>query len=258
MFRREIDDRELDEAVATYRREGYAHLPAVGDDATMAALGERARAIMHGEITYDGLFFQLDTPSGKYEDLVFGEGWEGPSDAYRKIEKLELDPLYRAWLGNSVFERIAKRVIGGPTSIYRAVLFTKAARGGSNLPFHQDAGLFWGIDRDPELQLWTAIDDAPADAGCVEVYPRTHFGGLASPMGGVVPAAKVEASEAGTKTVQVPAKRGDVLLIHNYVWHRSGRNATDAPRRGFTVCYMPAETKCRRTKRTPRQFMRVF
>ena len=258
MFRRSIDDQELDDAVATYRREGYAHIPAVADDATMEALAARSNEIMHGRVSYDGLFFQLDSASGKYYDLKFGEGWEGPSDHYRKIEKLELDPLFRAWLENPVFERIVRRVIAGPISIYRAVLFSKAAHGGSDLPFHQDAGKFWGIDRDPELQIWTALDDAPVEAGCLEVFPRSHEGGLVTPIGGVVPAERVARSEAGTKTVPVPAKRGDVVLVHNYVWHRSGRNATDHPRRGFTVCYMSAATKCLRTKRTPRTFTRVF
>jgi hypothetical protein len=258
MFRRTLDDEELDRAVADYRREGYAHIPAVGDDATMIALGERARDIMQGRVTYDGLFFQLDAPSGDYEDLRFGVGWEGPSDNYRKIEKLELDPLYRAWLENPVFERIVRRVIAGAITIYRAVLFSKAAHGGSNLPFHQDAGDFWGIDRDPELQIWTALDDAPREAGCIEVVPRSHEGGLVRPIGGVVPADRIERAGAEAKTIAVPAKRGDVILIHNYVWHRSGRNVTDAPRRGFTVCYMSAATRCKRTKRPKRDFVEVF
>ncbi len=256
MFRRTIEDEELEEAITKYRREGFAHIPAVGDEDTMKALGERARQVMHTQV--EGLFYQRDSDSGRYYDLRFGEGWEGPSDAYRKIEKLELEPLYRAWLENPVFERIVRRVIAGPISIYRAVLFTKAARGGSDLPFHQDAGKFWGIDRDPELQIWTAVDDAGLDAGCIEVFPRSHEGGLVTPIGGVVPQDRVAASAAGTKTVPVPAKRGDIILIHNYVWHRSGRNATDAPRRGFTVCYMSAATRCLRTKRAPRQFTEVF
>ncbi len=258
MFRRSIDDAELDQAVATYRREGWAYLPAVGDDATMTALGDRARDIMQGRVRYDGLFFQLDSASGDYRDLKYGVGWEGPSDAYRKIEKLEIDPLYRAWLENSVFERIARRVIAGPISIYRAVVFSKAARGGSNLPFHQDAGDFWGIDRDAELQIWTALDDAPAAAGCIEVVPRTHEGGLVRPIGGVVPPERLASADAEAKTIAVPAKRGDVILIHNYLWHRSGRNVTDHPRRGFTVCYMSAATRCLRKKRPKREFVEVF
>ena len=50
---------------------------------------------MDGDRQYDGLFFQHDSASGRYEDLEYGRGWVGPSRAYRKIEGLERDPVFR-------------------------------------------------------------------------------------------------------------------------------------------------------------------
>ena len=44
------------------------------------------------------VFFQLDASTGKYEDAPIGLGWQGPSLAYRKLEKLEKDPRFCAWL----------------------------------------------------------------------------------------------------------------------------------------------------------------
>lgn len=253
-------------AVAAYRSEGWALLPGVADAATVTALRARADDIARGRVTYPGLFFQPDAATGRYEDLAFGQGWIGPDAEYRKIEKLELDPLFRAWIENPAFERIVRAVIPGPVAIYRAVIFAKAARGGSDIPFHQDAGRFWGLDRDPELQIWTALDDASPAAGCVEVVPRSHLGGLATPLGGVIPRGTLDAAgldaaglgAAGASARAVPARAGDVMLIHNHLWHRSGPNATDAPRRAFTVCYMSAETRCLRKRRAPRSFTRVF
>ena len=51
---------------------------------------------MLGKVSYPGLFFQLDAQSGNYEELAKGKGFQGPSLRYRKIEKLEHDPLFRA------------------------------------------------------------------------------------------------------------------------------------------------------------------
>ena len=65
-------------------------------------------------------------------------------------------------------------------------------------------------------------------------------------------------TDAAEAAIPVPAKAGEVLLIHTQLWHRSGVNRTDAPRRGLTVCYMSAETRCRRKRRAPRSFVRVF
>jgi hypothetical protein len=239
------------EAVERYRQDGFAPLGSMGD---VSALRARADDIMLGRVTYPGMFFQHDGDTGRYEDIPRGKGWVGPSLRYRKIEKLEKDPLFLAWLTSEPFLRIAREVIGPRVSLCRAVLFTKAASGGTDLPWHQDGGSFWGLSRDPVLQIWTALDDAPVEAGCLEVIPGSHRGGLATPLGGVIPDDVVARNTA--PRVLVPARAGDSLLLHNYAWHRSGRNATALPRRALTVCYMDAATTCTR-RRSPRSFLEL-
>ena len=252
-------DEQLDVAVAHYRELGWARLGKLLDDTQVAQLRERADAIMLGEVTYPGLFFQHDSESGRYEDLEYGKGWKGPSLKYRKVEKLELDPLFWTWITNDVFRRVAARVYpGADVTLYRAFLMNKHAGGGSDLPWHQDGGDFWGLDRDPTLQVWTALDDAPLDGGCVEVAPGTHRAGLATPLGGVVPKDKLDAIGAEAQAVPLPAVAGEVILIHNHVWHRSARSRAGHPRRALSVCYMDGATACRRRKRAPRTFVRVF
>src|SRR5579883_3081242 len=158
---------DVDAALGHWRAHGWARLGVVAGAEALHALRDRADDIMLGRVVHEGLFFQRDAESGRYEDLAFGRGWEGPSLDYRKIEKLERDPVFRAWLENRVFERVVRALIGDDVALYRAVLFTKAATGGTDLPWHQDAGSFWGLDRDPEVQIWTALDDAPVESGCV-------------------------------------------------------------------------------------------
>lgn len=253
-----LGPRALDEAVAHYREHGWARLGKIADPTVIAALGARVDAIMLGEITYPGLFFQIDSASGDYGDLTYGKGWEGPTLRYRKVEKLELDPLFLAYLRHDAFRAVTRAVLGEDVTLYRACVFNKAAEhGGSNIPWHQDGGEFWGLDRDPELQVWTALDDAPDDGGCIEIVPGTHTEGLATKVGGVVPA-DVFARRAPAQTVLLPAEAGDVILVHNHAWHRSGRGRVGRARRALTVCYMDAATRCTRKKRAPRQFFKVF
>jgi hypothetical protein len=255
-----VDPLALDVAdvLARFERDGFALLGRVASDDALAQMRARTDDLMLGRVVYPGLFFQHDTTTGQYEDLEYGRGWEGPSLNYRKIEKVEADPIFGAWIENPVFERVARGKIDGEIVIYRAVIMAKKAHGGTVLPWHQDGGKFWGLDRDPELQIWTALDDAPEDAGCVEIVPASHRGGLATPVGGVVPANILAGSEAETKRVPLPARAGDAILIHNHAWHRSGVNRTGSPRRALSVCYMPASTRCLRKRRAPREFHRVF
>lgn len=258
MLAREVGLEELQAAIAHWRLHGWARLPGVASAPTLARLRERSQAIVEGRSGVEDLFFQPDSPTGRYEDLAFGHGYEGPDRDYRKIEKLEREPAFRAWLENPLFERILKTAVGPTIRLYRATLFWKAARRGSDLPYHQDGGQFWGLDRDPALQLWTALDDASPESGCLVVLPGSHAGGLATPLGGVVPQAQVQAADASHREQRIPAQAGDVLLLHNYLWHRSGPNFSEAPRRAFTVAYLDGETRCRRRKRAPREFPLLF
>jgi phytanoyl-CoA hydroxylase len=250
---------DLEGAVAHYREHGWARLGKLADTQTVNALRARADAIMLGEVSYPGLFFQHDAPSGKYEDLEYGKGYQGPSLAYRKVEKLELDPLFWDWITADVFRHVASRVYPDTdVTLYRAFLMNKHAGGGSDLPWHQDGGNFWGLDRDPTLQIWTALDDAPERGGCLEVVSGTHHAGLATPLGGVVPDVCLRNKPVEDRVIALPAEAGEVILLHNHLWHRSGRSSSGHARRALSVCYMDGRTRCRRKKRSPRTFVRVF
>jgi phytanoyl-CoA hydroxylase len=249
---------DVPSAVAHFRAHGWARLGVVASSDALDELRVHADDIMMGRVVHDGLFFQRDSQTGRYEELAFGRGWEGPSPDYRKIEKLEVVPCFRRWLSNPLFERVACAVLGDAVALYRATLFTKSAHGGTELPWHQDGGSFWGLDRDPQLQIWTAIDDAPRASGCLEVVDGSHTRGLATPLGGTIPRDRVLAAKVDERSVLLPARAGEALLVHNCLWHRSGRNTTGLPRRAFTVAYIDAATRCTRRRRAPREFMRVF
>src|SRR5580658_7327003 len=119
-------DMAIEGVLAHYAEHGWARLGRVATDEALAVLRARSDDLMLGRVSYPGLFFQMDAASGSYDDLTFGAGYEGPSLEYRKIEKLEQDPLYWAWLRNPLFERIARACIDASSvSLYRAVLFAK-------------------------------------------------------------------------------------------------------------------------------------
>jgi hypothetical protein len=240
-----------------FRAHGWARVGRALSDEGCALLRDRTDDLMLGRVVYPGLFFQLDSDTGSYDDLQYGRGFEGPSLDYRKLEKLELDPDFRTWINNRFFEKIARGVVGdGAIAIYRAVLFNKGPRGGSPLPWHQDGGRFWGVDRAPTLQIWTALDDAPEAGGCLEVLSGTHSRGLVTPEGGVVPKNFLVGDEE-SRAIPLPARAGEVILVHNHVWHRSLQSRAGR-RRALSVCYMSGATRCLRQKRAPREFVQVF
>ncbi len=213
----------------------------------------RDRADMLMQEHHPDLFYQHDADTGRYEDAPLGLGWVGPSDAYRKIEKLDRDSVFASYLACERLRALARHRLGDGVALYRAMLMNKAASIGSDLPWHQDGGAYWGLDREPELQVWTALDEADEESGCLWVVPGSHHDGLVSPLGGVL----ADPGDADNRAVAVPARAGEIILLHCHVWHRSGPNRSKHQRRAFSVCYIAGNTGCTRKKKPKRRFTRL-
>ena len=258
MLRPTTTELDLTAALSHFAEQGYARLGPVLSEEGAQRLAARAAELMESDAPFPGLFYQHDSATGLYEDLVFNAGWVGPSARYRKLERLELDPLFLSFIANPLFERLTGALLGPRVALYRTVLWNKAPGGGMAVPWHQDDGKFWGLDRPPRVQVWTALDDASVEAGCLEVVPGSHKPGLASAEGGTISDERLKQGEADRASVRLPARRGESILVHNHLWHRTGRNHTALPRRAVSISFLDDATRCSRRRRAPRQFMPLF
>lgn len=231
-----------------YEENGYLNLGKVLNEADLTALQSRIDAIMLGDadLDYDKLLMQLDSQTGKYEDAgVQSKGWKGKTLAYRKIQNLEADALFDAFIKRPIFREICARVYEPETPIacYRAMFMNKPARAGTLLPWHQDR--WTNLDRDPLLTVWAALDPATKANGCVEVVPGSHKKGLINPSHPSAFVTDTQAAEFAPpgSGVFLELAPGEVAILHNWLLHRSDTNATDVSRRAFSVCYMDARTR---------------
>lgn len=236
-----------DETWCRYMRDGYLRLGAVMNDEELAGLQTRIDEIMMGtaDIDYSRVLMQLDSESGVYTDAPeASRGHKGATLNYRKIQDLEYDPLYLAYMQKSLFREICAHAYGAHASVaaFRAMFMNKPAHKGTILPWHQDGGDGWHLDRDPLVTLWTALDPATIANGCVQVIPGSHRLGLLSEFGHTITEDQVAEFCPEDKIVYLEAKPGEAFLLHNWLLHRSDVNKTDIPRRAFSVCYMDART----------------
>ena len=237
-----------------FRADGYAPLGRLLDDRELAALGERIDQIMLGtaDAPYDDMMMQLEPSTNPPKELTGQrKGHKLPTLAYRKIQDLELDPLFHAYLTRPLFADLCRRVYGEgrPVACMRAMFMNKPARGGSDLRWHQDR--WTDLDRDPKVTVWMALDPATIANGCVEIVPGSHRR-LVNPSSGsgfLTDAqvdelnGKIESGDPDCRTVHLELDAGEAVLLHNWTLHRSGTNSTDIPRRAFSVCYMDAATR---------------
>ena len=119
----------------------------------------------------------------------------------------------------------------------------KPAGQGTVLPWHQDGGDVWALDRDPLVTLWVALDPATRANGCMEVDPRTHRLGLLSAVRQHGRGRDVVRHCPPERVRPLEVEAGHAVLLHNWLIHRSGVNPSPVPRRAFTACYMDGRTQ---------------
>jgi phytanoyl-CoA hydroxylase len=231
----------------SYRREGYLRLGKVLDDAALVGLTERIDEIMLGKasLDYNKTMMQLDSDTGKYEDAKpMTKGFKGPTLSYRKIEELEYDSRFLAYIQHPVFKEICAGVYDPdePIACYRAMFMNKPPRRGTFLPWHQDRWIH--LDRDPRITVWTALDPATKANGCVQIIPGSHKLGLINPdhHSGFPTPEQVARYVSPEKIEFMELAPGESVLLDNLLLHSSDVNNTDIPRRAFSVCYMSAHT----------------
>ncbi len=229
-----------------YEQDGYLLLGRLLSSEDLAALQRRIDDIMLGKasIDYDRLLMQLDSLDGKYEHAgIQSKGFKGATLDYRKIQDLEFDDLFLSYMQRPIFREICAYVYGPqtPISIFRAMFMNKPAHRGTLLPWHQDR---WShLDQDPLITIWTALDPATIANGCVEVVPGSHKLGLINPDHPSGFVSEEQAAKYASGGIYLELAAGEVVLLHNWLLHRSDINSTAISRRALSVCYMDGWTR---------------
>ena len=239
---------DLDQCFQLFEEEGYFILPQFFERADIAGLQERIDQIMLGtaDVDYDQIWMQLDTDSGKYEDLNWGGyGFQEATLDYRKIQGLEADQRFLEFITSLFFVQLCERVYGPnlPITSFRTMFMNKAAGKGTWLPWHQDRWNF--LDQDPLLTVWIPLDAATLENGCVQIIRGSHRKGLINPDHSSGFLTETQAIEHAPVEDVVPilVKPGDLVVLHNHLLHASDKNRTSSPRRALSVCYMNGYTK---------------
>ena len=231
--------------------QGYLRLGKVISADELHALQQRIDDIMLGRVRYENMRLQLFEEDGKTRRTM---GNEVATLAYRRIDDLEQDPLFLAYIQHPLFHQIARRYIGEQVSVFRSMFMNKPPGLSQSLGWHQDVGFGWGIDHNPIVTLWTALDDATVATGCMQIVPGSNNHGIINERHWLKPEQEAEYAPAAAIT-ELAAEAGEAILLHNFLLHRSGTNSTSSARRAFSVTYMDAET---RTFDTGQTFSVVF
>jgi hypothetical protein len=209
-------------------------------------IGRRA-----GELLEEGKISQLyeDEPFERRLACICRENTEIYSglDIMNLRGKASFDFLRNDNLMDLIEGIIGPEIICSPIQHTRPKLpsgLTPGGKDGHVAPWHQDAGVTLA-EADPYfiLTVWIPLAEATPENGCMQIIPRVHGKGLKR---------HHRKPEVGTTIVDdempegepltLPMKKGDVLLIHKEIPHRSTPNLSDTVRWSMDLRYQKTDT----------------
>ncbi|MGI9479529.1 MAG: phytanoyl-CoA dioxygenase family protein [Hyphomicrobiaceae bacterium] len=183
-------------------------------------------------------YFNLSLPIvGVTEDTPF---WTGPA-IFNLIKAPALLDVVESIIGPEIASNPIQHVrIKPPQELLPEDQHASGLVG--TTPWHQDAAVIPPDAGTEMITVWVPINDAPVETGCLQFLNGAHtYGlkrhGLGSVDGLALPG---EVAEEGKVDV-VPAKRGDILLIHRHCPHASLPNTSDRLRFSLDLRFHPAD-----------------
>ena len=252
------------EEIARYNDQGFLLPIRVLDDEQVA----RAREALddHLEGRRESKAYELTDP---IVDSDHGKATAGSGTASAVAEKTEVEKkphsvpfLFNLWerderfweiVASPVIAGMARQLLGSDEVVLMedGAVVKKPVVGG-RLAWHQDYA-YWPLATPGAVTCWIALDDVSAENGGMQVAAGSHklgeklpveFGDGSSFMHAERPGlGEVRPpEEAGLEVVGYELKAGECGFHHALLWHASGPNTSQNPRRGFIPRYVAGGT----------------
>ena len=149
-------------------------------------------------------------------------------------------PGFHDLLWHPAFNVPAAQLLGGAVRFWHDQLFSKPARSGGIVAWHQDYSYWTRTVPVAHLTCWIALDDATRDNGCVHYIPGSQrwdllpVTGLADRMD-AIDAVLSEEQRKYFRPVAIELKRGEASFHHPLMVHGSYENSTERSRRATVI-----------------------
>ncbi len=252
---------EVQSILAQYRQQGFALWPAFASDEEVVKLKTCAQlwaqrldipAHAHFATGADAAIrdrYFLDSATcvrGFFEPAAFDAQGKLKVPQPRAINKIGhalhlLDPVCRSWSIQSKVIQLVRLVGLVQPQIVQSQFIFKPPHVGGQVDLHMDSTFLY-TDPPSCMGLWLALDEATVENGCLMVIPGSHRQ--------AVPKRYVRRSDNSLTFVSltpspphwdpkdcepIPARPGDLVLLHGQVVHASAPNTSHRPRLAFVL-----------------------
>jgi len=251
-----------------FAEQGYLVLPGFKTAAEIAALRERAEALVEAfdaestrsvfttkeqDRKVDDYF--LDSACEMrcfFEEEAFGEQGRLRVPKSKSINKIghamhDLDPVFSAFSRGPALAAVAQGAGLAQPQIWQSMYIFKQPGIGGEVRWHQDASFF---DSDPisVTTFWFALEDATLENGCMWVQPGGHRGPLRERFvreGRQVTMETLDPTpwpEPGYNATPLEVRAGSLVIFHGLLPHYSAANRSTVSRHAYTLHVTDAAT----------------
>jgi len=216
--------------VEHFRDYGYVSGIRLLDDAQVEALREELARLTQPGHPGHSLFYEFHSNESANPDTVL----------FHALGAWRIEPGFHDILWNPRFVRAAEQLLGGPVRFWHDQLFSKPARHGGVVAWHQDYSYWTRTKPLQHLTCWIGLDDSTVDNGCLHYVPGSHrwpllpITGLAGNMDEVRTVLSQE-QLAAFQPVPIELKKGEASFHHALLMHGSYENRSDRPRRATVI-----------------------
>jgi len=150
-------------------------------------------------------------------------------------------PGFHDLLWNPAFLVPAYQLLGSGFRLFHDQLFSKPARHGGVVAWHQDYSYWTWTAPMAHLTCWIALDDVDETNGCLHFIPGSHHWGLvektalAGDMEAVRDRLAPEQRADFDRKVPIRLRRGEASFHHPLLMHGSYANRSERPRRATVI-----------------------
>ncbi len=209
------------DAIDSYRTNGFVHVPAVLSPEEVAHFREAALSVAaRKQGLGDGTIFQ---------QLV--NVWQD-------------DPVLKALTLHPSVGSVAERLAGVPLRLWHDQILIKAPHNQKATEFHQDQPYWPHAESTCPISCWIALCDVPVEKGCMTFLPGSQLR-MDLPAQNLADSRSLFALAPDliwSERVTVPLKAGDCTFHHGRCAHMATPNLTDDPRVAHVVIFMDRDT----------------
>src|SRR6476646_6897967 len=221
-----------EDKVAFFNENGYLANVKMLDEKQIEFLKEEVEEL--ADVHYPGheLFYEFHSNESSDPETIL----------FHALGAWRITPGFHDVLWNPRFLVAASQLLGGkPVRFWHDQLFSKPARKGGVVAWHQDYSYWTRTMPVAHLTCWCGLDDSTKENGCLQYIAGSQkWGLLPKPViAGELQGIKDFLNDEQKKQFENPkfaeVKAGEAIFHHSLTLHGSGENKSDKSRRAFVI-----------------------